>query len=95
MFSAFLDTHPFREMIGGMPVCPFPSAKDRTAWKSISPEDKDDLLALYESLKDVPYPMCTAAQFMAFVRSGSRKAYEEPYFLGSGRSPEEVNGNPL
>ena len=37
MFSAFLDTHPFREMIGGMPVCPFPSAKDRTAWESISP----------------------------------------------------------
>lgn len=81
MFSAFLDTHPFREMIGGMPVCPFPSAKDRSAWEDIHPEDKSDLLALYESLKDVPYPMCTAAQFMAFVRSGSRKAYEEPYFL--------------
>ena len=81
MFSAFLDTHPFREMIDGMPVCPFPDAKDRAAWEGISPEDRNDLLALYETLKDVPYPMCTASQFMAFVRSGSRKVYEEPYFL--------------
>jgi len=81
MFGAFLDTHSFREMIGGMPVCPFPSMKDRAAWESVSVEDRQDLLAFYDGLKDTPYPMCTAAQFMAFVKTGSRKAYEDPYFL--------------
>jgi len=81
MFGAFLDTHSFREMIGGMPVCPFPSMNDRAAWQAVSDEDRQDLLAFYDTLKDTPYPMCTASQFMAFVKTGSRKAYEDPYFL--------------
>lgn len=81
MFAAFLDVHPLREMIRRMPVCPFPVYGDRAAWESVSPEDRADLLAYYGSMKDTPYPMLTAAQFMAFVKTGSRKAYEDPYFL--------------
>jgi len=64
-----------------MPVCPFPSMDDRRAWEGIDPADRADLLALYDALKDEPYPMLTTAQFMAFVTTGSRKAYENPYFL--------------
>lgn len=81
MFGAFLDAHPLREMIHKTPGCPFPVFGDRTAWEAIAPEDKADLLAYYESLKDTPYPLLTASQFMAFVKTGSRKAYEDPYFL--------------
>ena len=81
MFGAFLDAHPLREMIHKTPGCPFPVFGNRTAWEAIAPEDKADLLAYYESLKDTPYPLLTASQFMAFVKTGSRKAYEDPYFL--------------
>ncbi len=81
MFAAFLDAHSLTEMIGTMPGCPFPVFEDRAAWESIDAGDKADLLAYYESLKDLPYPMLTASQFMAFVKTGSRKAYEDPYFL--------------
>ena len=81
MFGAFLDAHPLREMIHKTPGCPFPVYGDRTAWEAIAPEDQADLLAYYESLKDTPYPLLTASQFMAFVKTGSRKAYEDPYFL--------------
>jgi len=81
MFGAFLDAHPLREMIHKMPGCPFPVFGNRTAWEAIAPEDQEDLLTYYETLKDTPYPLLTASQFMAFVKTGSRKAYEDPYFL--------------
>jgi len=81
MFGPFLDAHPFREMIDAIPVCPFPVMQDRAAWESIAPQDREDLLALYAQLTDVPYPMLTASQFMAFVTTGGRRDYENPYFL--------------
>lgn len=81
MFGRFLDAHPLREMIRRTPGCPFPVFGDRTAWEAIAAEDREDLLALYAQFRDIPYPMLTAAQFMAFVKTGSRKAYEDPYFL--------------
>ncbi len=81
MFAAFLKAHSLTEMIEKMPGCPFPAFEDRVAWEGIDAQDKADLLAYYESLKDTPYPLLTAVQFMAFVRTGSRKAYEDPYFL--------------
>ena len=81
MLTAFLDAHPLRTMIDSMPVCPFPAMEDRAAWQAISPADRADLLEMAGELKDVPYPMCTASQFMAFAKTGSRAAYEEPYFL--------------
>lgn len=81
MFGPFLEAYPLREMMDQMPVCPFPVMQDRAAWEGIAPADRENLLAFYDQMKDVPYPMCTASQFMAFVTTGSRKAYENPYFL--------------
>lgn len=81
MFAAFLDAHPLRKMIRRMPVCPYPVYRDRAVWDEVAQEDRDDLLALYEQLRSVPYPMCTASQYMAYIKTGSRKAYENPYFL--------------
>ena len=84
MFGPFLDAHELREMIDTLPVCPFPVfpvMADRAAWGAIAPEDRQDLLDFYAQMKDIPYPMLTASQYMAFVTEGSRKAYENPYFL--------------
>ncbi|MBR4039737.1 MAG: heparinase II/III family protein [Clostridia bacterium] len=81
MFGTYLDAHDIRSLIKAMPVCPFPPMRDRAAWEKVEGGDREDLLALYGRLKDTPYPMLTATQFMAFVKTGSRKAYEDPYFL--------------
>ena len=81
MFGTYLDAHDIRSLIKTMPVCPFPPMRDRAAWEQVNGSDREDLLALYAEMKDTPYPMLTAMQFMAFVKTGSRKAYENPYFL--------------
>ena len=81
VFGAFLDAHPLSGLIDGPVACPFPPASDRAAWERVPPQARQDLLSLAAYYRAIPYPMLTAAQFMAFVRSGSRKAYETPYFL--------------
>ena len=81
MFGEYFDAHPLRETLEQPPLRLFPPADDRAAWEGVTPEDRTDLLALADRYRDIPYPICTATQFMAFVRSGSRSAYENPYFL--------------
>ncbi len=81
MLGAYLNAHPLDTMMTAMPVCPFPAMEARDAWAVLPQADRDDLLALHAQYQHTPYPMCTASQFMAFVRSGSRKAYEDPYFF--------------
>ncbi len=79
MLGAFLDTHPFTGLMEKLPAFPYPPMSDRAAWEALPKEDKADLLSFYESCRE-PYPMLTATQFLGFVRSGSRKVFEEPYF---------------
>lgn len=81
MFGEYFDAHPLREALEQPPLRLFPPMDDRAAWEGVTPEDRADLLALADRYRDIPYPICTATQFMAFVRSGSRSAYEDPYFL--------------
>ena len=81
LFSDYLDTHSLWECLAEAPVHLFPPMDDRAAWEAIAPEDREDLLALADTYRDVPYPLCTATQFLAFLRSGSRTAHENPYFL--------------
>lgn len=81
MFGEYFDAHPLKTALTALPPPLFPLMDDRKAWESIAPEDRGDLLALAERYRGTPYPLCTAGQFMAFVREGSRSAYEEPYFL--------------
>lgn len=79
MLGTFLNTHPFAAMLEKLPAFPYPVMSDRAAWEAVDAADRADLLALYESCRE-PYPMLTATQFLGFVRSGSRKVYETPYF---------------
>ena len=81
MFGEYFDAHPLKADLAAPPLRLFPPMDDRAAWEGVTPEDRADLLALADHYRGVPYPLCTASQFMAFVRSGSRSAHEEPYFL--------------
>lgn len=78
MFGCFLDAHVLREMLIDKPLCLFPSMDDREAWGLV---DSAEIRTLAEEYRGIPYPMRQATDFLAFVRSGSRKADENPYFL--------------
>ena len=58
----------------------FPPLTDRAAWEAVAPADRDDLLDLAESWRNRPYPILTAGMYAAFIRTGSRKDCENPYF---------------
>ncbi|MBR4067417.1 MAG: heparinase II/III family protein [Clostridia bacterium] len=79
MFTAFLDQNPMQGLLTRLPRCPFPAMEDRAAWEALPEADKADLLALAEGC-GAPYPLLRATDFLAFIRSGSRTVYEQPYF---------------
>ena len=58
---------------------PFPRRQERDKWEALGEERRAALLAWGEEAK-AGYPALTATQFLAFCRSGSRAAYETPYF---------------
>lgn len=80
MLGALIDHQPLKELITSLPGNLFPAFENRDAWEAICAADREDLLALARRYEAKPYPMLTATQFMAFVRDGSRKAFEDPYF---------------
>lgn len=80
MFDAYLNAHSLREVLADMPVCLFPCMDDRAAWDKVAEEDRAELLNVAAQYVSIPYPACTATQFLSFVRTGSRSDYEQPYF---------------
>lgn len=80
VLGEFLDEHPLVSLMEGTGGCPFPSMDDRAAWEAIPTPLREELAALVASYRGRPYPVLRATDFMAFVRNGSRKAYEDPYF---------------
>ncbi len=58
----------------------FPAGND-PRWQQLPQEKKENILTWAAQAVDEGYPMLTATQFLAFVRTGSRKAYEDPYFI--------------
>ncbi len=58
----------------------FPPLSDRAAWEALAPIDRADLIALGERWHGLPYPILTAGMYASFVRTGSRKDCETPYF---------------
>lgn len=79
MFREYFNQHPLYPMMNDL-RCPFPRMSNRAAWAQINDSYKEELLHTAEKWHDVPYPLLTATQFMAFVRNGSRVAWEKPYF---------------
>ena len=77
MFDRYFDAHP----IGAVRYVPqFPTFKDRAAWTGIAREDREALIACAESWHGKPWPMLTAGMYASFVRTGSRRDCENPYF---------------
>jgi hypothetical protein len=78
MFQEFLRRGDLRGMLvaPGRRV-PFPTAADRSAWEALPA--RETLLRWGDEAKR-GYPPLTAAQYLAFARTGDRKAFEKPYF---------------
>ena len=62
------------------PAPQFPPMTDRAAWENIAPADREDLLSLADKWRQEPWPLLTAGMYAAFVRTGSRRDCEAPYF---------------
>ncbi|MDO5435644.1 MAG: heparinase II/III family protein [Clostridia bacterium] len=72
--------HPIADDLLFPVKCPFPAMADREAWEL--PEDAlrgqlNDLAAFWAKK---PYPMLTAGEYLAYTKTGSRQAFEKPYF---------------
>ena len=76
MMLEYLQKHPYEVRYGAQ----FPVFADRAAWEQVAPADRDDLLALAETWRGQPYPLLTAGMYASYVRTGSRKDCETPYF---------------
>lgn len=80
MFHEFLQRQDLGALLlEGEARRPFPPRGDRASWNALPPIVKQKLLSHGDEAK-AGYPMLTATQFMAFVRTGDRQAYEKPYF---------------
>ena len=77
MLERYFVAHPIGEV---RYVPQFPVMTDRAAWAAVDPADRDDLLALAEEWRGKPYPLLTAGMYASFVRTGSRRDCETPYF---------------
>ena len=80
MFAEALDRVPMTEWLTGSAGVFCPEAGS-AAWKNIAPAHRAEILALAERYRQTPYPMRPASGFLDFVRTGSRSADEDPYFL--------------
>ena len=81
MLTAYLREHPLMDMLTEEPLRPVPGAGDRQAWDGVPGKYRTEILREAENFADQPYPMRRATDFLAFVRNGSRKADEDPYFF--------------
>jgi len=80
MLSEILDRQPMESLLSGGEGVFCPEAGD-PAWDTANPAFRQEIASLAAVYREKPYPMRTAINFLAFVRSGSRRADEDPYFL--------------
>lgn len=80
MLMEYLSTHPLRTLLEKEPIRLFPPISDRAAWEGLSGKKKESIRRAAEKYAGMEYPMLKASQFLAFARSNSRIAWEDPYF---------------
>lgn len=80
MFTEFLENHPMAELLKGGTRTLYPPASERKAWDGVSKEYRAEIARMAEKYAKIPYPLRTAAGFLAFTRTGDRQADEKPYF---------------
>ena len=77
MLERYFAAHPLGEV---RYVPQFPAYADRAAWEAVAPADREALLSHAEEWKGQPWPVITAGMYASFVRTGSRRDCENPYF---------------
>ena len=80
MFSEWLDSHSLSDALVPGAGLPWPPAGD-PAWQALPAASLEEVRALAAAYREQPYPTCTATQFLAFSRTGDRRAWENPYFF--------------
>ncbi len=80
MLMEFLEKHPMRELLGEKPLRLFPDMDHRDAWEDLAEAYKREIRELSGRYGSMEYPLLKASQFLAFTRSNSRTAWEDPYF---------------
>ncbi|MDR3051194.1 MAG: heparinase II/III-family protein [Oscillospiraceae bacterium] len=81
MFAEYLEGRDLLPLLAPKAArLPFASAADRAAWQTIAPAYHQRVLAAARTLRAGPYPTLSATQFLAFCRTGDRRAYEDAYF---------------
>lgn len=81
MFTEYLEKNDLRAFfVPKEKRLPIPKAADRAAWEGIPLKMREEILAAAKDQQGAEFPPLTAAQFLAFVRTGDRSAYEIPCF---------------
>ncbi len=78
--SAFCAEQLTQTIAAGAAQVPFPRATDRATWARIDAASRAEILSHAEELVAQPWPVLTLTQRLAFERTGSRRAFEAPYF---------------
>ncbi|SEE11407.1 heparinase II/III family protein [Ruania alba] len=76
---AFDIDHLVRRTARGVDV-PFPPASDRRAWDGVDAVSRASILERAAALSGQPWPPLTVSARLELSRSGSRRAFEAPYF---------------
>ena len=77
MLERYFAAHP---VVDVRYVPQFPLMSDRTAWENVSSDDRATLIEYAEAWHAKPWPLLTAGMFASFIRTGSRRDCENPYF---------------
>jgi len=77
MLDRYFAAHPIGEV---RYVPQFPAFNDRASWNGVAPADREALVTYAESWHGKPWPVITAGMYASFVRTGSRRDCENPYF---------------
>ena len=80
MFAEILNSRPMETLLSGAAAWAVPPAGD-PAWNCVAPAYRQEISRLADAYRTTPYPMRLASRFLDFVRTGSRSADEESYFL--------------
>lgn len=80
MFTAFFKEHPVGDLLKDGLRELYPPAENRQAWERVPAEYRTEIREMGEAYAKIPYPLRTAAGFLAYARTGDRQADEGPYF---------------
>ncbi len=80
MFTEDIDRYPIHELMKERLGYVIPPASLTGDWERLGPDRREPIRRLAERYREEPYAQLTAAQYMAFARTGNRGIMEAPYF---------------